>query len=416
MALKLSIFACLLALIPYVTSQVMISNCIELQNMKNNLAGNYALTGDIDCLDTVNWNGGQGFEPVGRFTGIFDGRGKTVFDLTISRPDYPCGLFSFVEYAHIKNVTLVRPHITGRTGGALVAYGTFYEDPSEVIIEYVGVIDAVVNAINYVGGIIGVNAAILNNSYSIAQISGSFEVGGLTGDNPGKIINSYADTVISVSSHTGGGVAGRQAGSTINTYSTSIISGTSNKIGGLIGFSLSAAEITHSFWDTEKSGLETSAGGTGKTTEQMHKHSTFSKWDFKEVWWINKTYDYPRLRFSLPEEYPPIKPKSEIDWIEVLSIMGGALFLLVVTTSPWWGEKCLDAWAERRRKQDAMRASLLRPEDLFPSRNTTSYPTASSNTATSSLCIGCGGRGSFPPRVVGQGAARCNSCGGTGYR
>ncbi|HDI12511.1 MAG TPA: hypothetical protein ENF64_00165, partial [Hadesarchaea archaeon] len=56
-----------------------IENVEQLQAMKDNLSAHYALGNDIDASDTVNWNGGAGFEPVGTddnpFTGDLDGCG-----------------------------------------------------------------------------------------------------------------------------------------------------------------------------------------------------------------------------------------------------------------------------------------------------------------------------------------------------
>ena len=62
------------------------------------LNGNYYLTGDLDASDTLNWNGGFGFQPVGSsspvkattaFTGTFDGQGHTISGLFINRPTEP---------------------------------------------------------------------------------------------------------------------------------------------------------------------------------------------------------------------------------------------------------------------------------------------------------------------------------------
>ena len=43
-------------------SAIDVTNCTDLQAMTSNLAGDYQLTNDIDCSDTVNWNGGEGLE------------------------------------------------------------------------------------------------------------------------------------------------------------------------------------------------------------------------------------------------------------------------------------------------------------------------------------------------------------------
>jgi hypothetical protein len=67
-------------------------------------------------------------------------------------------------------------------------------------------------------------------------------------------------------------------------------------VGGLAG--RNGDKITYSFWDTETSGQSTSAGGVGRTTEQMKTASTFVGWgafDGEGIWTIDEGSDYPRL-------------------------------------------------------------------------------------------------------------------------
>ncbi|MHC4648580.1 MAG: GLUG motif-containing protein [Planctomycetota bacterium] len=123
------------------------------------------------------------------------------------------------------------------------------------------------------GGLLGYNddsygVSIVNNCYATGNVSGTTDVGGLVGNN---------------SSGT----------SVINCYSTGSVSGTS-EVGGLIGDN--SGTVTNSFWDKETSGKTTSAGGTGKTTAEMKKQSTFTNWDFVEIWNIGEKQTYPFLR------------------------------------------------------------------------------------------------------------------------
>jgi hypothetical protein len=78
-----------------------ISTCSQLQNINTfGLDKKYKLLNNIDCLDTVNWNGGFGFEPIGNcgsynkcvnwgqhnkfFSGTFYGNGFVISDLFIN--------------------------------------------------------------------------------------------------------------------------------------------------------------------------------------------------------------------------------------------------------------------------------------------------------------------------------------------
>jgi hypothetical protein len=66
--------------------------------------------------------------------------------------------------------------------------------------------------------------------------------------------------------------------------------------------------VTESFWDTQTSGQATSTAGTGKTTAQMQKASTFLEagWDFvgesqngtENIWAICEGLDYPKLTWQ----------------------------------------------------------------------------------------------------------------------
>ena len=96
----------------------LVSNCSMLQDMSNDTTASYKLTTNIDCSDTVNWNGGQGFLPVGdmsnHFTGSFDGNSKVINGLTINRNQSWVGLFGVLdEQGTVHDVTLSNVNITG---------------------------------------------------------------------------------------------------------------------------------------------------------------------------------------------------------------------------------------------------------------------------------------------------------------
>ena len=56
----------------------LITDVYELQEMSDDLTAYYVLGNDIDASVTSSWNGNAGFEPIGTFTGIFDGQGHTI--------------------------------------------------------------------------------------------------------------------------------------------------------------------------------------------------------------------------------------------------------------------------------------------------------------------------------------------------
>jgi hypothetical protein len=209
------------------------------------------------------------------FAGVFDGNSHTISNFIYSSTgtDY-IGLFGCVEDAgaEIKNLGLIDPYVDVGTDeyiGSLVGWlkngtlsGCYAKGGSVSGLEcYCG------------GGLIGRNSGSVSNCYAATDVSGEDSIGGLTGYNSGTITHCY---------------------------STGTVSGLFN-VGGLIGQSQSGTVI-NSFWDVNSSGLDTSAGGTGKTTAQMHTESTFTGagWDFVGIWDICDGTNYPKLAWQVP--------------------------------------------------------------------------------------------------------------------
>jgi len=301
----------------------------QLQLMKDNLTAYYALGNDIDASATTTWNdngtgGYYGFFPIGtsatKFTGSFDGRGCKISNLYINRPSTNLvGLFGLVGSGGVvKNVGLENENVTDGTyvGGLVgVNYGTVSNSYST------GTVSGGKN--HCVGGLVGYNEGTVSNSYSTGPVSGSgnSDAGGLVGNNyGGTVSNSYSTGPVSGSGNSNaGGLVGLNYGPVSNSYSTGTVSG-SGGVGGLVGYNyydgaghgtvsncystgtvsggtyvgglvgLNQGTVSNSFWDKETSGKTTSAGGTGKTTENMKYVRTFtdntwstgltSPWDF----------------------------------------------------------------------------------------------------------------------------------------
>jgi hypothetical protein len=262
---------------------VEIGSCAGLQDMRDDLSGDYYLATDIDCSNTVNWNSGAGFEPVGddsnKFTGTFHGQGYTITGLHIHRP------------------TTTHVGLFGYTGSG-----------SEI--EEVGLEDVDVSGCWRVGGLVGSNEGTISTSYSTGSVWGDFyQVGGLVGSNDWLITDSYS--TVSVSGFESvGGLVGSNFGTIRNSYSTGSVSGgtDSTDVGGLVGYNYNA-DVYASFWDTETSGQGTSVRGTGRTTAEMMSKSTFTTpiagWDFcpdgeEEIWAIDDGLTYPCLNWQHP--------------------------------------------------------------------------------------------------------------------
>ncbi len=305
----------------------------------------YVQTEDIDLSDTVNWFEGAGWPSIGsssvHFSGVYDGQGYSIDNLHLHKPQTSdIGLFGSLNSATIMNLTINNCEITGfnYVGGLA---GSIYE--TEITNcqvsgsvngtgSYIGGLAGlnressisgsystgeVTGAGNFVGGLTGFNRdALLEKSYASADVSGNVTVGGLTGWNYFSEINDcFSLSDVTGASNIGGLVGWNYNAEINNSYSIGSVAGSAD-IGGLVGLSLNG-ETSSSYWNTETSGLIASAGGEGKTSEDMvypYSTDTYMDWDFVTLWAgdpdfaFNAGYPYLRnLTLDTDEDYltPP---------------------------------------------------------------------------------------------------------------
>ena len=88
---------------------MLVNNTLDLQNINTNKAGTYALGSNLDASSFGN------FTPIGNaanpFTGVFDGRGNIISNLSVEGTDANLGLFG-VNNGAIRTVGLVNATIT----------------------------------------------------------------------------------------------------------------------------------------------------------------------------------------------------------------------------------------------------------------------------------------------------------------
>ena len=264
-----------------------ISDCSQLQNMKNNLTANYFLTQDIECSDTSTWNSRNGFEPVGEqgnrsFSGHFDGNSKTVSNLYIRRPSLDrVGLFGIMSAnGSISNVGLVNVNINGSTFvGGLVGNNNGGSISNSYSTGFVsGSAAAKTGNDSYVGGLVGNNGGSISNSYSAGTVGGYGSTGGLVGVNSGTVYGSYSTMHISGSGNKIGGLVGDNRGSISNSYSTGIVSGVS-QVGGLVGSNGYQIQILNSYSIADVS-ASSQAGGLAGYSNQGISNSFFGNQGF----------------------------------------------------------------------------------------------------------------------------------------
>jgi hypothetical protein len=243
-------------------------------------------------------NGFQGTS----FSGVFDGNGHTIWNLTITGENY-LGLIGHIsgENAKIVDLGLLVPKIDAGTGGLAGSLVGHNEGTITNCYVMMGVVSGQ-------GGLAGENYGTITKCYFTGNVSGISGVGGLVGlngwlDGTGMISDCYVIGSVS-GNNIVGGLVGRNESAIMSCYATSEISG-NEPVGGLVGVHETGGTVVGSFWDIEISGLTTSAGGESKTTAEMQMNNTFLEagWDFvdetangtEDIWWIDEGQDYPRL-------------------------------------------------------------------------------------------------------------------------
>jgi len=275
----------------------------------------FILMADIDLSEYT----GTEYNVIGtdmdnRFTGVFDGNGRTIsnFSYTSTHTSY-IGIFGCVgsqlAKGEIRDLGLLEPNVDAGTGscvGSLVGYlgdGTISGCYSD---------GGITSGDTKVGGLAGDNGGTITNCYATGTVSCSGDTwyggaGGLVGMNSAFIINCYSRADVS-GYYTIGGLLGLNSGHIITCYSTGSVSGDEN-IGGLVGLRWGGT-ATDSFWDTQIRGVATGDDGTSKTTAEMQSMSTYTDagWDFvaesvngtEDIWSICEGTNYPRLAWQIP--------------------------------------------------------------------------------------------------------------------
>jgi|GEM_PF-718964 len=254
--------------------------------------GYYVQTADIDASETENWNNGRGFIPIGEFedtfTGVYDGNGYKIKNLTIADESISfTGLFGRFGAGTIKNVRLENVNIAGagRNVGGLVS------ENRRGTIENSGVESGQVRMVTtnrQTGGLVGENmGGKITGSFAKAEVSGMRDVGGLVGlnDEGGIILNSYASgnvaTVLGQGHDAGGLVGKNDNGSEIhNSFATGNVTilPDARRAGGLVGQNMgNGSVITNSYATGSVMGGDQYTGGfVGRSRHDVSISSSYS--------------------------------------------------------------------------------------------------------------------------------------------
>ena len=282
----------------------------QLNQVRNHLAAHFLLANDIDLTEYLvtsgdgykQW-GEQGWMPIGTnnaaFTGSFNGSGFKITGLWLNRIDiFDVGLFGYIRNAKIENLG-VEIGDKGIRGFDNVAGLAGVQDFSTITNCYaIGNI----SGRSDIGGLIGeqIRNSVTKNCYATGSVSGNlFNAGGLTAhlSSNSSIENCYASVSVSGNGNVGG-LVGQQVGKISNSYAAGSVRGI-DCVGGLVGEN-QRGSIENCFFDTQTtnqihgSGCGSQQGITGKNTAEMRQQNTFIGWDFSSVWSMHSG-DYPKL-------------------------------------------------------------------------------------------------------------------------
>lgn len=196
-------------LVTQIAGYQLVNSLADLENVANNLAGNYALGRDIDASATSDGS----YVPLassGRpaFTGQFDGQGHTINSLTVAGTNYmtpfASGLFGYLGVsAVVRNLNvnaIVTPFTMGPVDLELGAAGILaaYSWGTISHVNVSGEINTIAGSPGYLtdyttaGGLVGENYGTIERSSSTVAITTGGSAGGLVGYNKGSITQSYA--------------------------------------------------------------------------------------------------------------------------------------------------------------------------------------------------------------------------------
>ena len=344
----------------------------NLVNNGNSLAGKTVrLMADLDLS-------GKAWTPIGEentpFSGVFDGADHTISNLMVGTEKKPvngyAGLFGYCDsYGELKNVTLKDVAVYGSYAGALVGAGRDITNchvnggivsgysagglaQSATKLQHCSAMCVVIGTSD-VGGLVGrmENYGGFSHCYAVCDVTGTAaRVGGLVGfyqQATEELMNCYAIGTVSGKSATGG-LVGNAVGNISSCYAVCDISAVDSLPGMLVGGMSynDRYKIKDCYWSSDNTmkqsgiirtpqgtGNLTDDGSVGKSLAELKKQTTFTNWDFADVWAISseKNSGLPYLQAFDSVEIPLTGLTISA---QTCSVPVGNVYWLTVTPEP----------------------------------------------------------------------------------
>ncbi len=238
-----------------VASPYRVSNVYHLQLIAdtNYLDKHFIQIADIDASPSKQFNNDRGFQPIGNkeipFTGTYNGGGYEIHGMALNYREKHVGLFGFIKGGTVKNVTVknnlnqpemnkdfqfskkMDEHQTGIYSIAddelfeLSAFGFLVGVNEEGVIQNCTIETMIAYSFDSVGGLVGINTGVIENSIFYGRVSSLTLSAGLAGINTGRITDCSSGGLVAAPS--AAGLVGRNSGGEIlRSFSTAnVISG-----------------------------------------------------------------------------------------------------------------------------------------------------------------------------------------------
>jgi filamentous hemagglutinin family protein len=286
------------------TAYMLVNTASDLDAVRTNQSGTYALG------TTITFNPNQTFTPIPNFTGLFDGQGQAIANLTIASTSQNIGLFGTIASAgEVRNLNLTNVSVNSSANSQLVgtlagtnagtisnvsATGTVLAGSGSTAGGLVGqnlgtIAGATVPALTQPciaaqtcasvavsvgsngngGGLVGLNSGTITNAFATGDVMGAAgtngltTLGGLAAVNLGSISNSFANVAVgnpNVANIQAGGLAGSNSGTIL---SSSALGNVQVGDGSIAGGLVASNSVTGAITNSTASGSVTSTGADG---------------------------------------------------------------------------------------------------------------------------------------------------------
>jgi filamentous hemagglutinin family protein len=285
-------------LVTQITGYRLVNSVADLQNIGNDLTGNYALGKDIDAGNAAFQT--LGYASATPFTGQFDGMWHTISNLSPNANE----IFGDIGATGVVRDVNVDSHVsTAIFSPSAILAGNNHGTIANVFTS--GSISGTSDGGNSFAGLVGVNYGLIARSGSSASVIADEAAAGLVVDNQGTITQSYASgPVEAISSHgfAGGLVMANTGTITQSFVSSNPVYSVSRWVGGVCsGCTGLGSDV---YWDVQATRQASSGGNlpasNGLTTAQMSTPASFAGWDFgpNGVWVMLPGATHPILAWQ----------------------------------------------------------------------------------------------------------------------